>query len=61
VAVAVAGVGLFGTGVRGLAALDERLADASDRPAVRDVKRKLEPKGDCPWRPRDRSVERREL
>ena len=58
VAVAVAGIGLFGTGVRGLAQLDDQLADAADRPATRDVKRELGQKGDCPWRERDRSVER---
>jgi hypothetical protein len=49
-AVAVVGVGLFGTGVRGLTALDGQLADATDRPATHEVKRELGPRDDCPWR-----------
>jgi hypothetical protein len=62
--IAVAGVGLFGTGVRGLVEVDGDLADATDRPAVvRDVKRGSGERGDCPDRKkhrfdRERSAER---
>jgi hypothetical protein len=50
--VAVAGLGLFGTGVHGLVQVDGKLADAADRPAVRDVRNELELRGDCPKRER---------
>jgi hypothetical protein len=49
-AVAVAGVGLFGTGVRGLTQVDEQLATATERPATHSVKEKLGGDSDCPWR-----------
>jgi hypothetical protein len=51
-AVAVAGLGLFGTGLRGVAEVDGRLSDAADRPAVRelDVSQKTRAPGDCPGR-----------
>ncbi|MEA2330202.1 MAG: hypothetical protein QOH58_340 [Thermoleophilaceae bacterium] len=57
VAAAVAGLGLFGTGVRGLAQVDGQLADATERPATHQVKQKIEVRGDCPWR--ERREERR--
>lgn len=54
VAVAVAGLGLLGTGVRGIAGVDARLSDAAERPAVRqlDVRQEIRAPGDCPWRER---------
>jgi hypothetical protein len=50
VAVAVAGLGLLGTGVRGVAALDGRLADAIDDPPAREVevRQELRDRDDCP-------------
>jgi hypothetical protein len=54
VAIAATGVGLFGTGVRGLTQLDGHLADATQgHPAIHQVKQvRVGP--DCPWRePRD--------
>jgi hypothetical protein len=63
-AIAVAGLGLFGTGVHGLAQVDGRLADAADaadRPAAKQVRNEPAAKGDCPWRERHRSYERRQL
>jgi hypothetical protein len=60
--IAVAGLGLFGTGVHGLAQVDRKLADAADRPAVRDVRDGLGAKDDCPRPEREsRSVQRRRL
>lgn len=56
--IAVAGLGLFGTGVHGLVQVDGKLADAADRPALQDVKNELEPRGDCP-RPERRRYELR--
>jgi hypothetical protein len=60
--IAVVGVGLFGTGVHGLAQVDGKLADAADRPKLHDVRDDLREKRDCP-RPerRIRSDERRRL
>jgi hypothetical protein len=52
--VAVAGLGLFGTGVNGLVQVDGKLADAADRPAAHDVKNELGERGDCPQRDRHR-------
>jgi hypothetical protein len=49
-AVAVAGVGLFGTGVRGLTQVDEQLATATERPATHSVEQELDGRRDCPWR-----------
>jgi hypothetical protein len=50
-AVAAAGLGLFGTGVRGLAQVDGQLATAADRaPATHNVKQELDGHRDCPWR-----------
>jgi hypothetical protein len=52
--VAVAGLGLFGTGVRGLTQVDEDLASATKRPAVHEVRHELDAREDCPWQgPRD--------
>jgi hypothetical protein len=50
-ALALAGLGLFGTGVRGLAQVDEQLADSTDRPVTNQVKQELP--GDCPWQERE--------
>jgi hypothetical protein len=47
--VAVAGLGLFGTGVRGLTQVDDQLASATKRPAAEQV-RQVEVRDDCPWR-----------
>jgi len=46
----VCGLGLFGTGLRGVADVDGRLSDAADRPAVRelDVRQGTRAPGDCP-------------
>lgn len=51
VAVAVAGLGLLATGVRGIAGVDARLSDAAERPPVRqiDVRQETRAPGDCPW------------
>ncbi|MGH2713116.1 MAG: hypothetical protein ACRDM7_04385 [Thermoleophilaceae bacterium] len=59
--IAVAGLGLFGTGVHGLAQVDGKLADAADRPALNDVRNELGGKVDCPGPDRHRSDERRRL
>ncbi|MEA2364076.1 MAG: hypothetical protein QOD71_3221 [Thermoleophilaceae bacterium] len=48
VAVAVAGLGLFGTGVRGLTQLDGQLATATKPPATQEVKQ-VDVRDDCPW------------
>ncbi|MEA2456430.1 MAG: hypothetical protein QOI45_2692, partial [Thermoleophilaceae bacterium] len=47
VAVAVTGLGLFGTGVRGLTQIDGQLATATKPPATREVKQ-LQVRDDCP-------------
>lgn len=54
VAVGVAGLGLFGTGLRGVTEVDGRLSDAAERPPVRelDVKQEIRAPGDCPGRGR---------
>ena len=57
VAVAVAGLGLFGSGVRGLAQMDDQLAAAAKQPATHQVRQEIEVRHDCPWR--DRQDERR--
>jgi hypothetical protein len=60
--IAIAGLGLFGTGVHGLAQVDGKLADAANRPAVQDVRNELGGKrGDCPRLEQHRSYERRRL
>ena len=52
IGVAVAGLGLFGTGLVGMAEVDGRLAGATDRPAVRelDVRQEIRGPDDCPGR-----------
>jgi hypothetical protein len=56
-AVAVAGLGLFGTGVRGLTQVDEQLATAADRQApTLNVKRELDVRRDCPWQDDQRQL-----
>ena len=54
VAVAVAGLGLLGTGVRGIAGVDARLSDAAEQEPVRqiDVRQEIRAPGDCPWEER---------
>ena len=59
--IAVAGLGLFGTGVHGLTQVDGKLADAADRPAAKQVRDVPSAKGDCPKRERHRYYEQREL
>jgi hypothetical protein len=62
--IAVAGLGLFGTGVHGITQVDGKLADAADRPAVRDVRDEPGAKGNCPSPERhqpSRSYDRRRL
>jgi hypothetical protein len=59
--IAVAGLGLFGTGVHGLAQVDGKLADAADRPAAKQVRDERGAKGDCRKPERRRSYELREL
>jgi hypothetical protein len=59
--IAVAGLGLFGTGVHGLTQVDGKLADAAERPAVKQVRDGLGGKGDCPKPERRRSYETRQL
>jgi len=51
VAVGVVGLGLFGTGLRGVTEVDGRLSDAAERPPVvreLDVKQEIRAPGDCP-------------
>ena len=55
-AVAVAGLGLFGTGVRGLAQVDEQLATATERPVTQNVTQGLDGDRDCPWRDGERRL-----
>jgi hypothetical protein len=59
--IAVAGLGLFGTGVHGLTQVDGKLADAAERPAAKQVRDERGAKGDCPKPERHRSYELREL
>jgi hypothetical protein len=61
VTIVVAGLGLFGTGVHGLAQVDGKLADAADRSVVKQVRDAAGPKGDCPFRERHRSYDQRDL
>jgi hypothetical protein len=60
-AIAVAGLGLFGTGVHGLTQVDGKLADAAERPAAKQVRDERGGKGDCPKPERRRSYEWRQL
>jgi hypothetical protein len=59
--IAVAGLGLFGTGVHGITQVDDKLADAAGRPAVKQVRDEPGAKGDCPRSERRRSYELRQL
>jgi hypothetical protein len=59
--IAVAGLGLLGTGVHGLTQVDGKLADAAERPVVKQVRDEPGSKGDCPKPERHRSYELREL
>ena len=59
--IAVAGLGLFGTGVHGLTQVDGKLADAAERPAVKQVRDEPGAKRDCPKPERHRSYELRQL
>jgi hypothetical protein len=59
--IAVTGLGLFGTGVHGLTQVDGKLADAAERPAVKQVRDERDGKGDCPKPARHRSDELRQL
>jgi hypothetical protein len=52
--VAVAGLGLFATGVRGLTQIDGHLATATDGPTTHQVRQGLDARDDCPWSDRDR-------
>jgi hypothetical protein len=61
VTIAVAGLGLFGTGVHGLTRVDGKLADAADSPAAKQVRDEAGKKGDCPKPERHRSYERSQL
>jgi hypothetical protein len=51
--VALAGLGLFASGVRGLTEIDGHLATATERPAANQVKQELPSRDDCPWTHRD--------
>ena len=49
VAVGVVGLGLFGTGLRGVTEVDGRLSDAEPQPVRElDVKQEIRVPGDCP-------------
>ena len=52
--VSLTGFGLFASGVHGLTQLDGQLAGAAKAPPTIKIKRELGPKGDCPWRERER-------
>lgn len=47
---AVAGLGLFGSGVHGMTQVDGRLAEADEAADAVDVKRELGAPDDCPER-----------
>jgi hypothetical protein len=53
VSVAVAGLALFASGVRGLTQIDGHLATATQGPAAQEVKQELPARDDCPWTHRD--------
>jgi hypothetical protein len=53
VSVAVAGLGLFASGVRGLTEIDGHLATATQGPSTHQVKQELDARDDCPWTHRD--------
>jgi len=47
--VALVGLGLFASGVRGLTQIDDRLAVATKSPATHEVRQELDVRDDCPW------------
>lgn len=51
--VALVGLGLFATGVRGLTEIDGHLASATEAPTTHQVKQELDVRDDCPWTDRD--------
>ena len=51
--VALAGLGLFATGVRGLTEIDGHLATATDPPSTHQIRQALDAPDDCPWTHRD--------
>ena len=51
--VALAGLLLFATGVRGLTQIDGHLATATEGPSTKQVKQELDGRDDCPWTDRD--------
>jgi hypothetical protein len=51
--VAVVGIGLFATGVRGLTQIDGNLATATQAPSTYQVRQQLDVRDDCPWSDRD--------
>jgi hypothetical protein len=52
--VALVGLGLFASGVRGLTQIDDHLAVATKSPSTHQVKQELDPpRDDCPWSQRD--------
>ena len=57
IGVVLAGLGLFGAGVRGLTQIDGDLAAAAKNPAVHQVRQELDVRRDCPWK--DHRDERR--
>jgi hypothetical protein len=50
---AVAGLGLFATGVRGLTQIDGHLAAATGGSSTHQVRQELDVRDDCPWSHRD--------
>jgi hypothetical protein len=51
--VAVVGLGLFASGVRGLTQIDDHLALATKNPSTHQVRQELDVRDDCPWSHRD--------
>ena len=51
--VALVGLGLFATGVRGLTQIDDHLAVATKGAATHQVRQELDVRDDCPWIHRD--------
>jgi hypothetical protein len=51
--VAMVGLGLFASGVRGLTQIDDHLALATKNPSTHQVRQELDVRDDCPWSHRD--------
>jgi hypothetical protein len=51
--VAIVGLGLFASGVRGLTQIDDHLAIATKNPSTHQVRQELDVRDDCPWSRRD--------